>query len=574
MFFPKSLKEQPRLRVCGGGKVMDKIVECVPNFSEGKDKAVINAISAAIKSVKDVKLLDVDPGEDFNRTVYTFVGTPESILEAAFKCAKIGTSLIDMSKHKGEHARMGALDVCPFIPISGVTDKDCIKISKKFGKRMAEELKIPIFLYAKSATKSERVKLPDIRKGEYEALEEKFKNPKFKPDFGNPVFVPKSGATATGCRDILLAYNINLNTNNKKIASKIAGIIRTSGRIKKDEEGNKIIGPDGKAERIPGKFKGVQAGGMLYSENIAQVSMNLLNYRKVNLHQVYEEVKKQAEKHNVKVTGSEIVGLVPKESLTMAGKYYAKKDKQIISDENELVSLAIEKLGLSDLYAFIPEEKVIEYMIEEKGKLASMEIFKFLDDLASSSPAPGGGSVAALSGALGSALTSMVCNLTIGKEKYSKVEAEIKKVLKNSEKLRKKLTEFIDEDTNAFNDVIKAFKMPKDTKEKKEKRSKAIQEGYKKAAKIPLQTANTCYKIFDIAKIVAEKGNKNSITDAAVSALMARAGVQGAILNVRINLDSIKDKEFVRKISSEIQDLETKTNEKTLEILKIIEKMM
>ena len=551
---------------------MEKIVECVPNFSEGRDKSVINAISAAIESVKDVKLLDVDPGEDFNRTVYTFVGKPESVLEAAFQAAKVGVALIDMSKHKGEHARMGALDVCPFIPIKSVSDDDCIKLSKKFGERMAKELEIPVFLYAKSATKPERVRLPDIRKGEYEALEEKFKEPSFKPDFGKPRFVPKSGATATGCRDILLAYNINLNTNDKKIASKIAGKIRTSGTLKKDKEGNKIIGADGKPERIPGKFKGVQAGGMMYDENIAQVSMNLLNYREVNLHDVFEVVKEEAEKVDVKVTGSEIVGLVPKDSLLLAGKFYSKKENLKISNEEELVSLAIDKLGLSELYPFKPEEKVIEYMVEEIGPLISMKINNFLNELASSSPAPGGGSVAALAGSLGTALSSMVCNLTIGKEKYADVQDEIKNVLKNSEKLRKKLTKLIDEDTEAFNDVIKAFKMPKDTEEQKNRRSKSIQEGYKTAANVPLETAKTCKKILDVALVVAEKGNKNSITDAAVSALMAKAGVQSAILNVKINLGSIKDEKFVKQISTELEEIEKKTVNKTDKILEIVEK--
>jgi len=551
---------------------MDKIVECVPNFSEGKDKAVIDAISAAINSVKNVKLLDVDPGEDFNRTVYTFVGSPDAVLKAAFEGAKVGTALIDMRKHKGEHARMGALDVCPFIPIGGVTDRDCIELSKKFGDKISKELEIPVFLYAKSATKPENTKLPNIRKGEYEALEEKFKDSSFKPDFGKAEFVPKSGATATGCRDILLAYNINLNTKDKKIASNIAGVIRTSGKIKKDKEGNKIIGPDGKAERIPGKFKGVQAGGMMFNEDIAQVSMNLLNYRNVNLHHVYEEVKKQAEKYKVKVTGSEIVGLVPKESLIMAGKFYSKKEKKNISDEEEIINLAIEKLGLSDLYPFKPDEKIIEYMIKEKGALESMKIHRFLDELASSSPAPGGGSVAALSGGLGAALSSMVCNLTIGKGKYQDVQDEIKSVLKESEKIRNNLTELIDEDTKAFNDVIKAFKMPKETDIQKKKRTKSIQEGYKKAANIPLKTAFECYKIFDIAKIVAEKGNINSVTDAAVSAIMARSGVNSAVLNVKINLDSIKDEKFVSKTNKKIKDLEDKTDRKTKEILKIVNK--
>ena len=553
---------------------MKKIVECVPNFSEGKDKSIINAISAVVESVDGVKLLNVDPGEDFNRTVYTFVGEPEPTLEAAFGAAKVGVALIDMTKHKGEHARMGALDVCPFIPIKDVTEDDCIKLSKKFGERMAKELGVPVFLYAKSATKPERVRLPDIRKGEYEALEEKFKDPSFKPDYGKPEFVPKSGVTATGCRDILLAYNINLNTNDKSIASKIAGKIRASGVIKKDKDGNKIIGPSGKPERIPGRFKGVQAGGMMYDENIAQVSMNLLNYREVNLHDVFEAVQEEAGKLGAKATGSEIVGLVPKESLILAGKFYSKKDDLKISDEEEIVALAIDKLGLSELYPFKLEEKVIEYMIEEEGPLASMKVNNFLSELASSSPAPGGGSVAALAGGLGAALSSMVCNLTIGKEKYADVQGEIKEALKKSEQLRKDLTRLIDEDTEAFNDVMKAFKLPKETEEQKKKRSRAIQEGYKTAARVPLETTRTCEKILDVAMVVAKKGNQNSITDSAVSALMAQAGGESAILNVKINLGSIKDETFVKKISSELGKLQINTDNKTREILKIVNSKM
>lgn len=550
---------------------MKKIVECVPNFSEGRDKSVIEAISGVIKAVDKVKLLNVDPGADFNRTVYTFVGRPEPVLEAAFQAAKVGLALIDMTKHKGEHARMGALDVMPFIPIKGVNQDDCTKLSKRFGERMAKELGIPVFLYANSASKPERIRLPDIRKGEYEALEEKFKNSSFKPDYGKPVFVPKSGATATGAREILIAYNINLNTGDKSIASKISGKIRTSGILKKDENGKKIIGPDGKPQRIPGRFKGVQAGGMMYDENIAQASMNLLNYHNVNLHDVFEATKEEAAKLGAEVTGSEIVGLVPKESLVLAGKFYSEKEETNISDEEELVAIAIDKLGLSDLYPFVPEEKIIEYMIEETGPLASSSVKGFLSELASSSPAPGGGSVAALAGALGSALSSMVCNITIGKEKYNDVQYEVKSALEKSEKLRRKLTTLIDEDTEAFNDVIRAFKMPKTTEKEKTKRAQAIQEGYKTAAKVPLETAKTCEKILDVSMIVAEKGNKNSITDSAVSALMAQAGVHSAILNVKINLGSIKDKRFVDETILELEEIERNTIDKTDDIVKFVD---
>ena len=553
---------------------MEKIVECVPNFSEGRDKAVIEAIAAAIKSVDGVKLLDVDPGVDFNRTVYTFVGEPEAVLEAAFKCARVGVALIDMRKHKGEHARMGALDVMPFIPVKGVTMQDCVELSKRFGEWMAKELGVPVFLYANSATRPDRVRLPDIRKGEYEALEKKFKDPMFKPDYGEPVFIPKSGATATGAREFLIAYNINLNTNDKTIASEISGRIRTSGYIKKDEKGDQIIGVDGQPVKVPGRFKYVQAGGMMYNENIAQVSMNLLNYREVNLHDVFEAVKEEAEKLGVKVTGSEIVGVVPKESLVLAGRFYAKKEKLGIKNDDEFVSLAIDKLGLSQLYQFKPEEKVIEYMIEETGPLACMSVKDFLSELASSSPAPGGGSVAALSGALSAALSSMVCNLTIGKEKYENVQDEIKRVLRESEQLRKHLTKLIDKDTEAFNEVMKAMKMSKETDDQKEKRREALQKAYKSAAMVPFETAETCEKVLDLAIVVAEKGNQNSITDAAISAYMANIGVQSAVLNVKINLGSIKDESFVKKISENLKKIEKNSIDKTDGILKIVNDKM
>ena len=553
---------------------MTSIVECVPNFSEGKDKSVIEAIAGAIKGVEGVKLLDVDPGSDFNRTVYTFVGEPESVLEAAFQSAKIGIALIDMRKHKGEHARMGALDVMPFIPIKNVNQNDCIILSKKFAKRMVKELGVPVFLYANSATKSNRIKLPDIRKGEYESLEEKFKSQTFKPDYGKSIFIPKSGATATGAREILIAYNINLNTNDKLIASKIAGKIRTSGIIKKDKNGEKILGSDGKPERIPGRFKYVQAGGMMYDENIAQVSMNLLNFHKVSMHDVYEAVKEEAEKFNIEVTGSEIVGLVPKEALLIAGKFYSKKEKLDAINEEKLVEIAKEKLGLSDLYTFISDEKIIDYMVEAKRCLISLNIKQFLTELASSSPAPGGGSVAALSGALSAALSAMVCNLTIGKEKYIDIEKDIKISLKKIERIRGQLTDLIDLDTNAFNDVIKAFKMPKKTDEEIERRKNAIQKGYKNASMIPFKTAKTCQKILYIAQLLAEKGNKNSITDVAVSALMANTGLKSAILNVKINLGSINDKNYVKELSKNLSEIEKQGDIQTEKIMNIILKQI
>ncbi|MFO8051059.1 MAG: glutamate formimidoyltransferase [Thermoplasmatota archaeon] len=545
---------------------MEKIVECVPNFSEGKDMAVITAIAGAVESVDGVKLLDVDPGADFNRTVYTFVGSPEDVLESAFRAAKIGTALIDMTRHKGEHARMGALDVCPFIPIKGVTMDDCTELAHKFGKRYWDELGIPSFLYANSARRSDRKRLPDIRKGEYEALEEKFKDPDFEPDFGEPVFVPKSGTTATGARQILIAYNINLNTSDKSIASKIAGRIRTSGTVKRDESGEKVMGPDGRPERIPGIFKGIQAGGMMYNEDIAQVSMNILDYSETAMHEVYEKCKELAVELGAKVTGSEIVGLVPLEALLAAGRFYAGKQAEEADDESVLVQKAIEGLGLSQLYEFIPEEKVIDYLVQEEDMLGKMPLDSFMTELASSSPAPGGGSVSALSGSLGASLIEMVCNLTVGKEKYRESWEELEQISKKVSKNRKRLLQLVDEDTNAFNDVISAFRMPKSTDEERSRRSDAIQVGYKKAISTPMETAEQCLEVLELSVPVSEKGNTNSISDVGVGAKMASSGLDGAIMNVRINLGSIKDEEYISKRNQELSQMQ-KRRSRLLEVI-------
>ncbi|MGA1873426.1 MAG: glutamate formimidoyltransferase [Thermoplasmatota archaeon] len=550
---------------------MDRIVECVPNFSEGKDRAVIEAIAAGISSVEGVKLLNVDPGADFNRTVYTFVGGPDEVLEAAFQAAKVGTGLIDMRKHKGEHARMGALDVCPFIPIKGVTMDDCSELAGRFGSRMSEELGIPVFLYAQSARRPDREKLPVIRKGEYEALEEKFKDPDFKPDFGEPAFVPRSGATASGARQILIAYNVNLNTADKSIASKISGRIRESGVLKKDENGEKIIGEDGKPERITGRFKGVQAGGMMFSEDIAQVSMNLLDFHEVNLHDVYEACKEEARELGAEVSGSEIVGLVPLEALRMAGEFYSKAKGLDLTDEAALMELGIAELGLNQLYEFKPDDKVIEYMVRESGPLASMSLKGFLSELSSNSPAPGGGSVAALSGSLGAALLEMVCNLTVGKKKYEEVWEDMRESAKEISSYMGRLLELVDEDTDAFNDVMAAFRMPKDTDEQKAERSRAIQAGYKKAIATPIETAEVCLKVLEAGIPVARKGNRNSISDVGVGADMAVSGLDGAIMNVRINLGSIKDEDYVDRIRTNIGDMMRRKKELASSIHDIVE---
>lgn len=550
---------------------MERIVECVPNFSEGSDLAVIKAISGAVESVNGIKLLDVDPGADFNRTVFTFVGSPENIVEAAFQAAKVGTSLIDMTDHKGEHARMGALDVCPFIPIKGVTMEDCTELAKEFGRRYWDELGIPIFLYANSALRPERVKLPDIRKGEYEALEEKFRDPDFAPDFGDPVFVPRSGTTATGSRQILIAYNINLNTSDKSIAGKIAGRIRTSGVLKKDENGEKIIGADGKPERIPGIFKGVQAGGMMYNEDIAQISMNILDYSVTSMHGVYEKCAEMAKELGAEVTGSEIVGLVPLEALLEGGKFYAEKEGSGTTEEADLVQMAVDRMGLSQLYDFVPEEKVIDYLVKEEAPLGKMQIGSFLDELASSSPAPGGGSVAALAGSLGASLIGMVCSLTVGKEKYKDSWEELEVVSRKVSRNRKRLLKLVDEDTNAFNDVMAAFRMPKETDEEKAVRSEAIQVGYKKAIATPLDTASQCLDVLELSIPVSKKGNPNSISDVGVGAQMASTGLDGAIMNVRINLGSIKDQNYVEEMNVKLKEMDARRTDLMKVILENVE---
>lgn len=558
----------------GGCDTMEKIVECVPNFSEGKDMAVIEAIAGAVRSVEGVRLLNVDPGADFNRTVFTFVGEPEAVLEGAFTAAKVGVSLIDMTRQKGEHARMGAVDVVPFIPIKGVTMDDCVELSKRFGERMASELGVPMFLYARAAAQPDRVRLPDVRKGEYEALDEKFNSGNFVPDFGEAEFVPKSGATATGARPILIAYNINLNTSDKSIASKIAGKIRTSGVLKRDENGEKIIGPNGKAERIPGMFKGVQAGGMMYNDDIAQISMNLLDYTEAGMHDVYEACSDLARELGAEVTGSEIVGLVPKDALIQAAGFYAERDGIKLGDDEEMVSFSAGKMNLNDLYNFVPEEKVIDYMVLEKGPLVSSTLDGFLSELASNSPAPGGGSVAALSGALGASLIEMVCQLTVGKEKYKDNWDEMAEIIRKCSVERKRLTELIDEDTNAFNDVMQAFRMPKGTDEEKALRSEAIQKGYRKAIDTPVETAQRCLKLMEMAIPVAERGNPNSITDAGVGSDMAASGLEGAVLNIRINLGSIKDQDYVNVKNGEIEEMLGKKNELGSRVREIVDGKM
>ena len=536
--------------------VVDRIVECVPNFSEGRDRAVIDAIGAAIKSVQGVKLVNVDPGADFNRTVFTFVGAPGDVLEAAVRAARVGTSLIDMTKHKGEHPRNGALDVVPFIPIKGTTFEECDILARMFGERVWNELRIPVYLYARSARTPSRVRLPDIRKGEYEALPEKLKGLDFRPDIGEPIFVPRSGIIVTGTRQLLIAYNVNLDTGDKSIASAISGKIRSSGSFKTNEKGEKVLGPDGQPIKVPGYLKEVQAGGMMFNENIAQVSMNLLDYQVTNLQHAFEACREEAGRLGARVTGSEIVGLVPKEALLNAGRFYAGDQGPGPNPTDEaLMKLAVSNLGLDQLYEFKFHEKVIDMLVEDEAHLANSSLKAFLDELASNSPAPGGGSVAALSGALGASLVEMVCELTLGKDKYKDAWEEMARASKGCKALRKRLLELVDEDTAAFNDVMSAFKLPKDTDKEKEDRSRAIQDGYKKAIFTPMETSRSCMEVLRMALPVSLQGNKSSISDVGVGAAMASTGFDGGAMNVRINLPSIKDEAFRNKVISELESM-------------------
>jgi len=534
-----------------------KLVECVPNFSEGRDQEVIAAIKETVESIAGVRVLDVDPGGATNRTVFTFAGPPEAMLEAAFQAIRTGTDLIDMRKHKGAHARQGACDVCPFVPIAGTTMEECIQLAKKLGDRVARELSIPIYLYAAAAAKPARVRLPDIRVGEYEGLKDKLKKPEWKPDFGPAKFNPKSGATAIGARNFLIAYNINLNSTNVKLAKDIAFTIRERGRLKRDKKGNKIIGKDGTAERVSGMFKNVQGTGWLIPEyNRAQVTVNILDIDASPVHKVYDACCDLAAKLGCRVTGSEIVGMVPKRVLVEAGKYFLKKQGSTTGiAEEELIRNGIISLGLNDVARFDPSKKIIEDRFKAETPLAVMPVKQFVDVLASSSPAPGGGSVAALAGALAAGLASMVAALTFDKKGYEKLKSEMEALGVRSQELKALQLKAMDDDTAAFNSVMESMRMPKRSKSQQEARSRAVQDASKDATLVPLRTLERVLPTLKCAKIAADKGNPNSLSDAGVAALMGRAAAYGAYYNILINLPGIEDKPWRKKIRAEADNL-------------------
>lgn len=530
-----------------------RMVECVPNFSEGRDKTKIEAIAAAIRSVQGATLLDVDPGADTNRTVYTFVGEPEAVLEAALAAARVAHALLDMRAHSGAHPRMGALDVCPFVPVSGVSMEECVELSRRFGSALAKELGVPVYLYEHAATSPARRSLADIRAGEYEALPDKLAKAEWKPDFGPAAFVPSWGATVTGAREFLIAYNVNLNTKDKRLANEIAFSIREGGRSAKDAQGNIIRDAQGNAVKVPGLLKGVRAiGWYIDSYRLAQVSINLLDFHTTPLHVVYETVKAEAEKLGLFVTGSEVVGLVPLEPILAAGRHFlAKAGKSEGASSLELVETAIRSMGLDSVATFDAEKKIVEWACRPARPLVSMRTADFVDEVSNDSVAPGGGSVAALAGSLGAALASMVGNLTVGKKGYEHNWKDLSALAVKAQALKERLLDAVDEDTAAFNGILEANRLPKATEEERALRDEAIEAANKRAAEVPLVSARACLEAAALCVEAAGKGNVNSVSDAGVGAIMARSGAIGAALNVLINLGGVKDREFAGRLEND-----------------------
>ncbi|NOU47593.1 MAG: glutamate formimidoyltransferase [Bacteroidales bacterium] len=532
---------------------MKKLIECVPNFSEGRDMHIIKQITDKIEAVEGVKLLDVDPGAATNRTVVTMVGTPDEVLEAAFQAVKKAAEIIDMRKHKGEHPRMGATDVCPLIPIANITMEETAELARKLAKRIGDELSISVYCYENAALKPNRKNLASCRAGEYEGLSAKFTDAEWKPDFGPDVLNEKAGATAVGARDFLVAFNVNLNTTSTRRANSIAYDVRERGRvlregdpingkIVKDEKGNQVY--------VPGTLKSVKAIGWFIEEyGIAQISMNLTNIGITPVHIAFDEVCRKADARGIRVTGSELVGLIPLKAMLDAGKYFlAKQQRSLGVDDDELIKIAIKSMGLDELKPFHPQEKIIEYVLaanEKTKKLVDLSAKGFANETASESAAPGGGSIAAYVGSLGAALATMVANLSSHKRGWDDRWEEFSKVAEKGQALKNELLFLVDEDTNAFNRIMDAFGLPKKTDNEKQLRKEAIQAASKYAIEIPLRVMRTSLSVMEIVEKMAVDGNPNSVSDAGVGALCVRTAVMGAYLNVKINAAGIEDKEYV-----------------------------
>lgn len=557
-----------------------RIIECVPNFSEGRDKEVISQITAAIEAAADVKLLDVDPGEATNRTVVTFVGEPEAVVEAAFAGVKRAAELIDMRKHKGAHPRMGATDVLPLIPISGVTLEECAELARALAKRVATELGVPTYCYESAAYTAERKNLAVCREGEYEGLQQRFANPATAPDFGGEQWsehTAKTGATAVGARDFLIAVNFNLNTTSTRRANAIAFDVREKGRPVR--EGNPIVGKivkdeNGEPVMRPGTLKSTKGIGWYIEEyGIAQVSMNLTNISVTPLHIAFDEVCRAAEARGVRVTGTEIVGLVPKKALIDAGKHFLRKQHRSVGiSESEIIRIAVRSMGLDELKPFVAEEKIVEYMVAPKGgkNLVDMTCTAFAEETASESPAPGGGSISAYMGALGAALGTMVANLSSHKAGWDERWEEFSYYAERGQAIMAELLHLVDEDTEAFNRIMAVFAMPKSTDEEKAARSAALQEATLYATQVPLKTMKASLKVFEIVKAMAEIGNPNSVSDAGVGALAARSAVLGAQLNVKINAAGLKNREAADALVAEAEAIAAEAIKLEAETLAIV----
>lgn len=557
-----------------------RLIECVPNFSEGRDRAVIKQITDAIESVEGVRLLDVDPGEATNRTVVTFVGDPESVQEAAFRGVRKAAELIDMSRHHGAHPRMGATDVCPLIPVSGVTLEEAAEMARDLGRRIADELNIPVYAYEASALKPGRKNLAVCRRGEYEGLAERFGG-EDGPDFGNRPWddaAARTGATAVGARDFLIAVNYNLNTTSTRRANAIAFDVREKGRPKR--QGPKVNDPvvkdeNGKTVMIPGTLKGTKTIGWFIDEyGIAQVSMNITDIRTTPLHVAFDEVCRAASERGIRVTGTEIVGLIPKSCLIDAGRYFlAKQQRSAGISEEAIINIAIKSMGLDDLKEFNPREKVIEYILEDakpRGKrLVDMTLTEFAEETASESPAPGGGSIAAYMGALGAALSTMVANLSAHKPGWDDRWKEFSDYAERGHALMTRLLALVDEDTAAFNKIMAVFSMPKATPEEKAARAEALETATLYATEVPLRTMEASYEVFDYAEAMAREGNPASVSDAAVGALAARAAVVGALLNVRINAAGLKNRENAEKLLTRADEIDIKSEARVATVLEI-----
>ncbi len=556
---------------------MEQLIECVPNFSEGLDLSIIKQITDECEKVDGIKLLNVDPGKTTNRTVVTFVGNPQAVIDAAFNAIKKAGELIDMSKHKGEHPRMGATDVCPLIPIKNISLQQTAIYAQKLAKRVGEELNLPIYLYEEAQTNKKRSNLSEIRAGEYEGYFKKILLPEWKPDFGPQIFDEKRGATVIGARDFLVAYNINLNTTSTRRANSIAFDVREAGRVLRDGDpitGKVILNADGSPKSIPGSLKSVKAIGWFIQEyGVCQISMNLTNINMTPIHIAFDEVVKKASERGIRVTGSELIGLIPLKGMLDAGKYFLNKQKRSVGvSESELIKIAVKSMGLDELAPFNPEERIIEYVLKNTAdsKLINMNLATFADETASESPAPGGGSISAYVGSLGVSLATMVANLSSHKKGWDNRWQEFSIWAEKGQSLKDQLINLVDADTKAFNDIMSAFNLPKSTDEEKKKRTQCIQEATKYAIEVPFKVMQLSFESMDLIKTMAIEGNPNSVSDAGVGALCARSAVIGAFMNVRINASGLDDKKFVDEIISKGKLIEKQTIAAETEILSLV----